>query len=221
MKKLLAVMLTLTMITLMFGSTSIVQAEENCPTCEKTDPLVAPTTKDLNKTIEILKDNNVNTLALDKERAAVVENDKDKAVIIAEKLGDSKDKIEYNQYFVDVNNEKFVTLKQKVEKLDDKTVKAEVINVESGAKYSVTIDKDGNKLDENFISGKSADFKQSSLCSAIVGAVLGTGSKLACIAACTAVTGGWGAVACGVLCAAVTGGISWAGAKNMCEQLFG
>ncbi|MFD6578056.1 hypothetical protein ACFWD0_18060, partial [Bacillus subtilis] len=134
---------------------------------------------------------------------------------------DSKDKIEYNQYFVDVNNEKFVTLKQKVEKLDDKTVKAEVINVESGAKYSVTIDKDGNKLDENFISGKSADFKQSSLCSAIVGAVLGTGSKFACIAACTAVTGGWGAVACGVLCAAVTGGISWAGAKDMCEQLFG
>ncbi|WP_369340730.1 hypothetical protein [Bacillus subtilis] len=189
MKKLLAVVLTFTMITLMFGSTSIVQAEEKCPTCEKTDPLVAPTTKDLNKTIEILKDNNVNTLALDKEKAAVVENDKDKAVIIAEKLGDSKDKIEYNQYFVDVNNEKFVTLKQKVEKLDDKTVKAEVINVESGAKYSVTIDKDGNKLDENFISGKSADFKQSSLCSAIVGAVLGTGSKFACIAACTAVTG--------------------------------
>lgn len=113
MKKLLAVVLTLTMITLMFGSTSIVQAEEKCPTCEKTDPLVAPSTKDLNKTIEILKDNNVNTLALDKERAAVVENDKDKAVIIAEKLGDSKDKIEYNQYFVDVNNEKFVTLKQK------------------------------------------------------------------------------------------------------------
>lgn len=55
----------------------------------------------------------MNTLALDKERAAVVENDKDKAVIIAEKLGDSKDKIEYKQYFVDVNNEKFVTLKQK------------------------------------------------------------------------------------------------------------
>ncbi|WP_111291745.1 hypothetical protein [Bacillus safensis] len=109
MKKLLAVVLTLTMITLMFGSTSIVQAEEKCPTCEKTDPLEAPSTKDLNKTIEILKDNNMNTLALDKERAAVVEND----VIIAEKLGDSKDKIEYKQYFVDVNNEKFVTLKQK------------------------------------------------------------------------------------------------------------
>ncbi|MEW4023552.1 hypothetical protein AB4Y69_13765 [Bacillus sp. YAF8] len=221
MKKLLAVVLTITMITLMFGSTSIAQAEEKCPTCEKTDPLVAPTKKDLNKTIEILKDNNVNTLVLDKKSAAVVENDKDKAVIIAEKLGDSKDKIEYNQYYVDVNNEKFVTLKQKVEKLDDKTVKAEVINVESGAKYSVTIDKDGNKIDENFVSGKSADFKKSSLCSAIVGAVLGTGSKFACIAACTAVTGGWGAIACGVLCSAVTGGISWAGAKDLCEQLFG
>ncbi|MCY7752638.1 hypothetical protein [Bacillus haynesii] len=225
MRKFLALLVALSMITLIVGPQSTVQAHEKCSTCEKSNLLPKPTSSELKDTISLLKKEGINTTNLDNENATIVEDQQDKVVIISENINKNEKQIDFKQYYVNLSNSKYITLENKIEKLNNDNIKVQITNLNNGAKYIVKSDQDGNKIDEKFISPKLDNkFKTqstSSLCRKIVSAVLGSGTKAACVMACTAVTGGWGAIACSVLCGLVTSGVSWAGAKDMCEQLFG
>lgn len=225
MKKFLALLMTFSMITLVVGQQSTVQADEKCKTCESSTTLPSPSSSDLKQAVDILKKNGIKTSSLNTENSTVVKDQEEKIVIISDNVDKDKKQMHFNQYYVNINNNKYLALEHKIEKLDNNNFKVEIINLNVGAKYIVKLDKDGNKIDEKFVSPKNENSFQtqnsSSLCRKIVNAVLGTGTKAACVIACTGVTGGWGAIACSALCGLVTTGVSWAGAKNMCEQLFG
>ncbi|MFN2744337.1 MULTISPECIES: hypothetical protein [Bacillus] len=156
MKK-LSLMLFLSVMTLVFGSSPVSFAKD-LPENRYT----SPTDTEFSQIEQILDEAGIQTENLEKDYGVIVNDPAEKIGIISDIPAEKEDwsHVSFDSYYVDLNSGTLIaqvqfTFKQN----DDGTSETEYKNVTNGGKYFVKVDKDGNVIDEKTVGDMSILWK--------------------------------------------------------------
>ncbi|MDE1380435.1 hypothetical protein PVN23_17585 [Bacillus licheniformis] len=145
MKKLLF-MVILSVLTLVFGSSSVSFAKDI-----PEDRYTTPTDAEFSQIKEILNEADVETGNLQKDYGVIVNDPAEKVGVISDIPAEKDDwsHVSFQSYYVDLNSGTLIADVQfEFTQNDDGTSETEYKNVTNGGRYFVKMDQDGNVIDE-------------------------------------------------------------------------